>query len=390
MKKIAIIGGCGRIGLPLGLILASKKNITTLFDLDKTAIQQIRNYQIPFSETGLQKLLSDIEPSCLKISDSPQCLSDQDFVIFCTPSSTAPQASENVSAVLAVVSEYIGFLSAGTTLLIRSTLYAGEFELIRDSLKRKFNFSKIAYCPERISQGNSLQELTTLPQLLAATDDETLKSTEQLFLTVTQNVLVLTPQEAVMAKLITNSWRYLEFAVANYFYMMCSEQNLDFNRIRDSIQLNYPRARAFPKAGLTAGPCLERDNRFLFSQQQNAAFDLNFAADAIHNQMPGFLVLEVEKKLGSVASKKVGLLGLSFKPNSDDLRNSLTLKVKEILEAKGAEVIVHDPSEDSSVSLVEMNAVCDAFILCVPHDVYRNSQPQLKPFVDSWGFWNHS
>lgn len=388
MKKIAIIGGCGRIGLPLGLILASRKNFTTLFDLDKTAIQQIRNFQIPFFETGLQSLLSEIEPQCLNVSDSPQSLSDQDFVIFCTPSSSAAQAAEKVSEVLTVISEYMGFVSAGTTLLIRSTLYVGEFEMIRDTLKRKHNVSKVAYCPERISQGNSLKELTALPQLLAASDDETLKSAEQLFLTVTDQVVALSPQEAVMAKLITNSWRYVEFAVANYFYMMCAEQNLDFNKIRDSIRLNYPRARAFPRAGLTAGPCLERDNRFLFSQQPDSSADLSFAADAIHSRMPGFLVFELEKKLGPVLQKKVGLLGLSFKPNSDDLRNSLTLKVKEILEAKGAEVFVHDPSGDSSMSVQDLNAVCDAFVLCVPHDEYLNLKPQLKPFVDSWGFWN--
>lgn len=388
MKKIAIIGGCGRIGLPLGLILASRKNVTTLFDLDKTAVQQIRNFQIPFLETGLQKLLTEIPLGCLRASDAAECLSEQDYVIFCTPSSTAEQASQNVSEVLAVISEYIKFFSPGTTLMIRSTLYVGEFDLICEVLKEKYNFTKIAYCPERISQGNSLQELTSLPQLLSATDNETLKSAESLFLAVTDRVVTLSPQEAVMAKLITNSWRYVEFAAANYFYMMCSEQNLDFNKIRDSIQLNYPRASGFPKAGLTAGPCLERDNRFLFSQQPKALADLNVAADNIHNRMPLFLVLEMEKMLNSVSGKKIGLLGLSFKPNSDDFRNNLTIKVKEILEAKGAVVVIHDPSDDSSFSVENMDAICDAFILCVPHEEYRNFKPRLKPYVDSWGFWN--
>ena len=388
MKKIAIIGGCGRIGLPLGLILASRKNVTTLFDSDKIAVQQVRDFQIPFHETGLQKLLTEIEPECLKISDSAQCLAEQDFVIFCTPSSTAEQALDNVSAVLAVISEYFGFFGSHTTLLIRSTLFVGEFELICETLKRKYNFNKLAYCPERISQGNSLRELTTLPQLLSATEEETLRKTASIFLEVTEKVITLTPQEAVMAKLITNSWRYLEFAAANHFYMMCAEPGLDFNKIRDSIQLDYPRAKAFPKAGLTAGPCLERDNRFLFPKSPQASTDINVIADTIHNKMPEFLVLEIEKKLRTVSGKKIGLYGLTFKPNSDDFRNNLTVRVKEFLEAKGAAVFVHDPSEAASGTLEEMNAICDAFILCIPHEDYRKFKPQQKPYVDSWGFWN--
>lgn len=191
-----------------------------------------------------------------------------------------------------------------------------------------------------------------------------------------------------MVKLITNTWRYLEFAAANQFYMMVENEGLDFYTVYDAIKADYPRAKYFPRAGLAAGPCLFKDTMQLSAFYQNNFF-LGQSAMLVNEGLPNFLVGQLEKEMGSLRHKKIAILGMTFKANNDDTRESLSFKIKKLLEFKMASVIITDPYLNASLSLDEALEQAEGIILGTPHDEYRDIIPTV-PFVDCWGIWRHA
>lgn len=195
----------------------------------------------------------------------------------------------------------------------------------------------------------------------------------------------LTPKEAELAKLITNSWRYLEFAIANQFYMMVESQGFDFHRIYNALRDEYPRAQHYAKPGLAAGPCLFKDTMQLSAFHKNNYF-LGQSAMLVNEGLPSFLVDQLEAKMGSLKNRKIAILGMTFKPNNDDTRESLSFKLKKVLEFKMAKVLPVDPYLNNTIELsVALNAA-DGIILGVPHREFKELKI-AQPFVDCWGVW---
>ena len=185
---------------------------------------------------------------------------------------------------------------------------------------------------------------------------------------------------------MTNAWRYLEFAIANQFYMMVEKQGLDFYRILEAMKADYPRARHFAGAGLAAGPCLFKDTMQLSAFHSNEFF-LGHSAMLVNEGLPNFLVSQLEGKMGgSLKGRKIGVMGLAFKADNDDTRESLSFKVKKLLEIKMAKVLVTDEFVPGTLPLRKFLAEADGIILGVPHSAYRKLKIR-KPFVDCWGCW---
>ena len=182
-----------------------------------------------------------------------------------------------------------------------------------------------------------------------------------------------------------NTWRYLEFAIANQFYMMVEDKGLDFYKIFEAMKEDYPRAKNYCKPGLAAGPCLFKDTMQLSAFYRNQFF-LGQSAMLVNEGLPNFLVSQLEKKLGSLKNRKVALLGMTFKANNDDIRESLSFKIKKELEFKLADVLPSDPYLKDTYKLEDALSKCDAVILGVPHNEYLNLKID-KPYVDCWNVW---
>ena len=195
---------------------------------------------------------------------------------------------------------------------------------------------------------------------------------------------MLTPEEAELAKLFTNVWRYIKFATANQLYMMANDSGLDFERIRQGLGQDYPRAADMPAAGLAAGPCLFKDTMQLAAFNNNN-FALGHTAMTINEGMPLYLVHRLEQRF-DLKSLTVGVLGMAFKGGSDDTRSSLSYKLKRILAFKAGGVLCTDPyvtTDPALHSLPDVIAKSDLLVIAAPHPDYRELVTD-KPVADIW------
>jgi UDP-N-acetyl-D-mannosaminuronic acid dehydrogenase len=243
---------------------------------------------------------------------------------------------------------------------------------------------EVAFCPERIAEGKAMTELFELPQIVSARTPAGTKRASALFSRLTGKIVVMTPEEAELAKLFTNVWRYIKFATANQLFMMANEQGLDFDRIRRGLAEDYPRAADMPAAGFAAGPCLFKDTMQLAAFNHNN-FPLGHAAMAVNEGLPLYLVHRLEQRF-DLASMTVGILGMAFKAGSDDIRSSLSYKLKRILAFKADAVLCTDPYvtvDPGLLPLEEVLARSDLLVVGAPHPEYRGLAVD-KPAADVW------
>jgi UDP-N-acetyl-D-mannosaminuronic acid dehydrogenase len=392
MKKIGIIGGCGHVGIPLGLALASRDFQVTLIDINSGAVERIKAGILPFKEEGAEDILKAHIGKNLFASDNISLTAEQDAVIFVTGTPVDEHHNPNINEVLNVVKTYIKLMRKEQLVILRSTIFPGTTDLIAGLLEERFGSANLAFCPERIVQGKGIEEIYKLPQVIAAETEEAYHAAAGIFLKISPKLIRLSTREAELVKLITNTWRYLEFAASNAFYMMVENDGLDFYKIYNAVKEDYPRAANFPRAGLAAGPCLFKDTMQLSAFYQNNFF-LGQSAMLVNEGMPNFLVARLEAKMatheiggGGVNGKKIALLGMTFKANNDDTRESLSFKIKKLLEFKSAVVLVHDPYIENCPPLEETLKNADGLILGTPHDEYKKLDVRV-PFVDCWGLW---
>lgn len=383
---ISIIGGCGHIGLPLGLCLASVGHLVTLLDVNENAVKLINNNKLPFLEENAEGILRKVINKNLIATTRADSIEKSQVVIFVTGTPVDEHLNPRIHDVIKIVQQYIPYLLSDQLIILRSTVYPGMSAIIDNILKERWGKCKVAYCPERIVQGKGIEEIFRLPQIVSATSEEAEMAAAELFSTIAPKIIKLETTEAELAKLITNAWRYLEFAIANQFYMMVESQGLDFYKIYGALQEDYPRALHFARAGLTAGPCLFKDTMQLSAFQKNGFF-LGHAAMLVNEGLPMFLVDQMENKLGYLKGKRIAVLGLTFKANNDDIRESLAFKVKKILDMKQARPLLSDVYLSKTLPLSDAIEQADGIILGVPHKEYLFLKP-TKPYVDCWGVWD--
>jgi UDP-N-acetyl-D-mannosaminuronic acid dehydrogenase len=385
MKKIGIIGGCGHVGIPLGLALADRNFDVTLLDINAFAVNKINHCELPFKEEGAGEILQNHIGKNLTASTDINLIKEQEAIVFVTGTPVDEHHNPKISGVLKVIRVYLELMNKEQLVILRSTIFPGTTEVITKLLHDKFGSAKLAFCPERIVQGKGIEEIFKLPQIIAPSTEEAYNEAYSIFSKVSPKIIRLTAKEAELVKLITNTWRYLEFAAANAFYMMVEHEGVDFYTVYKALKADYPRAEHFPRAGLAAGPCLFKDTMQLSAFYQNNFF-LGQSAMLVNEGLPDFLVGQLEKKMGSLVNKKIAVLGMTFKPNNDDTRESLSFKIKKLLEFKMASVLITDPYIDTSPPLSDVLKQADGVILGTPHDEYKDITLSV-PFVDCWGFW---
>ena len=385
MKKICIIGGCGHVGIPLGLAFASKGKDVTLVDVNPKAVEAINAGRLPFKEEGAEALLKKHVGKNLRATSDSAVVKKQGVVVFVTGTPVDEHLNPKIHDVVKVLDAYLPLLNRRQLVVLRSTIFPGVTRIVEETLKAKLGAANLAFCPERIVQGKGIEEIFNLPQLVSGVNKKSENAAASLFAAIAPKIIRIKPEEAELAKLMTNAWRYLEFAIANQFYRMVEKQGLDFYRILEAMKDDYPRARHFARAGLAAGPCLFKDTMQL-SAFHNNEFFLGHSAMLVNEGLPNFLVSQLEAKMGSLKGKKVGVMGLAFKADNDDIRESLSFKVKKLLEMKMAEVLVTDEFVPGTMPLRKFLKEADGVILGVPHSAYRKLKVK-KPFVDCWGCW---
>lgn len=388
-KHIVIIGGCGHVGLPLGVKFSLAGAKTTLIDISAKAVESVNKGQFPFVEKGGDEQLRQALSCGLTATTDVNACTSANVVVFVTGTPVDEHLNPKINDVVKIFDSYVPLMSPKTLVVMRSTLFPGTMQHLYERITQFKWDIQLAFCPERVAQGVALDEIDSLPQIVSAFDEVSFQSARHLFASLAPEIIRLTPLEAEMCKLMANSWRYLEFAIANQFYMIAESAGVNFQRIYKAIRYNYPRAAGYKSPGFAAGPCLFKDTMQLASFFDNK-FYMGHSAMLANEGLANFVVDKVCAQAGgSLWGKTVGVLGLGFKADNDDIRESLSFKVKKGLEFKGASVLAHDPFVSGFCSLEQVLKESDILVLCTPHTEYKKLKLE-KPIVDIWSVFDRT
>ena len=385
---LTVVGGAGHVGVPLVLSFAAKGFTVNVNDINEDTLATLKAGRLPFIEYGAEGLLTKaLAEKRLVFTSKPSEISTKGPVIV----AIGTPVDEFLNPVRAVIQHCIDdllpHLRDGQLIVLRSTLYPGTTDWVDAYLKRKGRKLKLAFCPERIVQGHGIEELSRMPQIISGTSPEAEEEAAALFGPIVPELVRVKPMEAEFAKLFNNAYRYIEFAVTNQFYLIAKSAGLDYDQILQAVKHNYPRARNIPTPGFAAGPCLVKDTMQLLAFARNE-FALGNAAIMVNEGLP-LHVLEDLRKRYDLSKMTVGLLGMAFKAEIDDVRASLSYKLKNALVGHAKEVLTTDPfvtADPALLPLDEVVARSDLLILCTPHKSYKTADLKGKPVVDVWGF----
>lgn len=382
-----MVGGGGHVGLPLAIALADRGSRVTIFDLSQKAVDTINAGQMPFIEPGADVMLTRVlEKGMLEASTDPSVVATAENVVVVIGTPVDEHLNPDPNAIPEALSDCIPFFSDDQLLILRSTVYPGVTALVERILRGHGLATEVAFCPERIAEHKAMEELFSLPQIVSARTDAGRARAAALFGTLTDEIVHLEPEEAELAKLFTNTWRYIKFAAANQFYMMANDRGLDFEKIRAGLSYNYPRAKDIPGAGFAAGPCLFKDTMQLAAFSDNK-FSLGHSAMLVNEGLPLYIVSQLEKRF-DLENLTVGILGMAFKAGSDDIRSSLSYKLRRVLKFKAKAVIGTDPyvteeTDDTLLPLEDVLRKADILVVATPHKEYIGIETD-KPVADVW------
>jgi len=384
-RDVVVIGGCGHVGLPLALAFADRGARVGIYDVSQAAVDMVNGGQMPFAEPGADEVLKRVlAAGRLEASAEPAIVATADNVVVVIGTPVDEHLNPNQTAITRALRGCSDHLRDGQLLVLRSTVFPGVTALVEKMVAGLGLDIEVAFCPERIAEGKAMTELFELPQIVSSRTAAGTKQASLLFGRLTGKLVVMSPEEAELAKLFTNVWRYIKFATANQLYMMANERGLDFDRIRQGLAEDYPRAADMPAAGFAAGPCLFKDTMQLAAFNYNN-FPLGHAAMAVNEGLPLYVVRRLEERF-DLPSMTVGILGMAFKAGSDDIRSSLSYKLKRILDFKADAVLCTDPYVTVDPKLLPLDEVlerADLLVIGAPHPEYRGLVTD-KPVADIW------
>lgn len=384
---LCVVGGAGHIGLPFALVYAKHGLNVVIYDINKKSLETISSGIVPFMESGAEELLNQaLATGNLDFSDNPEVVGRSKNVVITIGTPVDEFLNPEFKGIRATFETLFPFLNEDQLLILRSTVFPGTTDWLDGWLREMGKNPLIAFCPERVVQGKAVEEILTLPQIVSGTTIEAQDAASRFFELIGVEIVHLSPMEAEFAKLFSNAYRYITFAIANQFYMITTSSGVDYERVMKGVKHNYPRLEGLAGAGFAAGPCLFKDTMQLNSFAKNEFF-LGQAAMNVNEGLVLYVIERMALKY-NLKGMTIGLLGMAFKSNNDDIRASLSYKMKKVLQFKSKQVLTTDPYVTSDAELIPLNEVVrqsDILVLCVPHNQYKGLDALGKPVVDIWG-----
>lgn len=352
VSKLAVIG-LGYVGLPLAL-LAAKKNVTTVgVDVDKMKMRNLKAGKSYIDDVSDE----EVATSKASFSDDPSNVSDTDAVIICVPTPVNEDKQPDLTPVTSAVKSVAPYLKKGSLLVIESTVNPGVCDDIVAPLVEQVSGKKIgediylAHCPERINPGDPNWNVSNIARVVGANSKHELELATSLY-----QELIDAPikpmgslKEAEAVKVVENSFRDINIAFVNELAMSFHKLGINIENVIDGAATKpFAFMPHRPGAGV-GGHCIPVDPYYLIEYAHNYGFEHDFLrlARSINESMPGFTVDLLTEALNehemSIKDTRITLLGLSYKPNVGDERESPALVIKKILLDAGADLAVYDP-----------------------------------------------
>ncbi|HEX8974764.1 MAG TPA: nucleotide sugar dehydrogenase [Patescibacteria group bacterium] len=354
-NKDQLVGviGLGYVGLPLAAVAAKKGFRVFGFDNDAEKINLIQQGISPFKEEFLEELLPKVT---LNVSSDPQILNQCDIHLICVPTPVDEKYFPDLTPVISASKLVAENMKKGALVVLESTVNPGVSEEVVKPIFEKAGFEIgkdvfIAHCPERVNPGDPKWNVGNIPRVVGSFDKIGLERAQKFYEAVVDAPIMpmSTIREAEAVKIMENSFRDINIAFVNELAKSFDRMNIDItNVIRGASTKPYAFMAHWPSCGV-GGHCIPVDPYYLIEKAKEHDFDHVFlrAARSINNSMPAFTVEVLQEKLNdiekSIRGTRVGLLGLSYKANVGDLRESPSLKLIEILKEKGAALEIFDP-----------------------------------------------
>jgi len=398
LKKVAIIGAGGHVGLPLSLVIADSGFQVTGIDLNLQTIRTLENGSVPFVEDGAEHLLAKVlRTGSLKFTTSYESIAESDTVVLIIGTPVDANLNPRIDSLLDVVEQNMSRFHENQLIVLRSTVSPGTTELVKDLIEDLTGMTEgedffVVFAPERVLQTKAIEEIRGLPQLVGAFSEASFRRAEDFFSGfIDGQCIMLQPVESEIGKLITNMARYVSFALANEFYLIADAFGANMHRIVRACNQDYPRLDLPSPGPNVGGPCLYKDGYYLVDKLQFP--DIITTSFKINESIPMYLL---EKVRGLTDIKKAAILGMTFKPNCDDTRNSLSYKLRKHLRGMRAEIVEVDPYVPGAETWDRL-AGADALFLMTPHREFRDLQGILAKIdnpncvvVDMWDFWDEN
>ena len=389
--SVAVIG-LGRVGLPLALSFGDRGLDVIGVERQAAVLEQVGAGQMPFRETDTQGVLERVlAADRFELTPLVPEAARADHIVLTLHTPSYEHIEIDISQIRGVIDDLLPVLREGHTVILRSTVAPGTTEWVAGYIEQRRGFKVgedlfVAHVPERIAENHFLEEIATLPCIVGGVGERSGAKAAELFEHFGTEIVQTTPTQAELAKIWTNILRYTQFALPNLLMMECEQYGANVFEVIDLINHDYPRGGMAPP-GLTAGACLRKD--FTFSEERSNSPGMLLAVSRVHETVPVFLVKGLKSRLGgSLRDLKVAVLGLTFKRDSDDPRDSLSFKVVRMLERELARVGRHDPhlpQESEPLEMVLEGA--DAVVIATNHAAFENVLelvPDGAVLVDPW------
>lgn len=387
---LCVVGGAGHVGLPLAIAFAHTGLRTLVYDINEAALEQIGRGELPALEYDADPLLKEtLANGNLILSANQKDVGKADMIIVTIGTPVDEYMNPVHRAVKQCIDDLRPYFRDDQLLILRSTLYPGTSDWVKSYLMSEGCKMDVAFCPERVVQGYTIRELHSMPQIVGGTDETSAKRAKELFARVAPEIVEMKPMEAEFAKLFNNAYRYVQFAITNQFYMIADSAGVDYYKILEGMTHNYPRASDVPGAGFAAGPCLLKDTMQLAAFANNQ-FHLGHSAMLVNEGLALYVVDQLRSDY-DLKETTVGLIGMAFKAEVDDVRSSLSYKMKKALIVHAKATLTTDPFVKNDPDLVPLDDVIaksDVLVLCTPHKAYKGLDLQGKPVIDVWNFFN--
>jgi UDP-N-acetyl-D-mannosaminuronic acid dehydrogenase len=383
------IVGMGRIGLPLAVSFAAKGVKVIGVEKRQEILQILRSGKTYFYEPGMQETLDKgIEAGTISFtSDNEFTFENCQIIIVAVGTPLKENLLPDMSLIADVLSKVSKQADNDSVIILRSTLVPGITEnRLLPQIKRMNSSLRVAVCPERIVEGSAIKEIEELPEIIGVDDENVGNIVKELFLLLSPNkkIAITNTKTAEAAKVFTNVYRYVTFALANEFALIAESLNIDAKETIELANNGYTRSK-IPVPGPAAGPCLRKDALFL---SNNSVLNLTKVAWLINESIPLHIIETIQNTYGNIFGKKIGVLGKAYKANVDDARDSPAVRLIEELELKGAEVLSYDPYVPSSNTMEEVLSA-EIVILAVNHSYFEKITAEMlkrsKIVYDVWG-----
>jgi UDP-N-acetyl-D-mannosaminuronic acid dehydrogenase len=391
---VAVIG-LGRVGLPLSLVLAATGCEVRGIDVNTQMLSSLAEGRMPFFENDADDLLAAELGQRFRAGNDVGAAAGCDYIVLTLGTPVDHNMDPDLSQIETSIGNLAPHLSPGQTIILRSTVNPGTTAWVQAKLEDEFGFRVgkdifLAFCPERIAEGRALKELHEIPQIVGGVEPGSTQRATALFARLGVECHETDALHAELAKLFTNMFRYINFAISNEFMILAAQWHCDMNHLVDLVNVGYPRG-GLARPGLTAGPCLFKDGFFLINQLPFT--ELISTSWKINESVPIFMVSAVKAET-ELRNANAAILGAAFKADSDDDRQSLSYKVAKALRRERAKVRMHDPHVPGlETDLEDILRDADVVFVAINHREYKEIglkrlQQMVKPGCLICDIWN--